>query len=151
MVKTGNTILVYADGGSRGNPGPAAFGVVIYLGGQGGQKKEYAEFIGQATNNQAEYAGVIFALQKIKQLIGKEAAKHSAVEINIDSELLAKQVNGEYKITEHRIQELFLELWNLKIDFDQVSFRHLRRERNKEADRLANLALDREESGKLKI
>lgn len=151
MVKTGNTILVYADGGSRGNPGPAAFGVVIYLGGQGGQKKEYAEFIGKATNNQAEYAGVIFALQKIKQLIGKEAAKHSAVEINIDSELLAKQVNGEYKITEHRIQELFLELWNLKIDFDQVSFRHLRRERNKEADRLANLALDREESGKLKI
>lgn len=135
-------ITIYTDGGSRGNPGPAAFGVVIkYSGG----KKEYGEFIGRATNNQAEYRGVVFGLRKVKQLIGKEKAKEAQVEVCSDSELLVKQLNGEYKVLDEHIQQVWMEIWNLKLDFQKVDFKHIYREDNQEADQMVNVILDQEE------
>ncbi len=135
-------VIIYTDGGSRGNPGPAAFGVVIRY---QGEKKEYGEFMGRATNNQAEYQGVIFALRKVKQLIGKEKAKEASVEVRSDSELLVKQLNGVYKVLEEHIQNLWMEIWNLKLDFKEVIFKHVFREDNTEADRMVNVTLDKEE------
>src|SRR3989344_9654365 len=134
--------IIYTDGGARGNPGPAGIGVVI----KGlAEIKKYSEYIGQATNNEAEYQDGIFALKKLKQLIGKEKAKSEAeIEGHLDSELLANQLNGEYKIKEKRLQELFLEVWNLKQDFKSVGFKYIPREDNRGADRLVNQALDKE-------
>ncbi|MGB9847728.1 MAG: ribonuclease HI family protein [Minisyncoccia bacterium] len=137
-------IIAYTDGGSRGNPGEAAIGVVIL--GIGDDKKEYCELIDIATNNEAEYKAVIFALKKIRQLVGREKLKNAEVEIRLDSELVAKQLNGEYKIEEKNLQPLFMEIWNLKFDFPKLIFKHIPREQNKEADYLVNKALDEKES-----
>ncbi len=136
-------LIIYTDGGSRGNPGPAAIGVVI-SDGAGKIMKEYAESIGKATNNEAEYRAVIFAFKKIKQLFGKVVAKESEIEFRMDSELVVKQLNGEYKIEESNLQPLFLKVWNLKTDFKNVRFKHILREENKRADKLLNQSLDRE-------
>lgn len=134
-------IIIYTDGGSRGNPGPAATGVV-FCNEQGQEIKKYSQFIGDATNNEAEYYGLIFALEKFKNFFGKKLAKNSEIELRSDSELLVKQLNGEYKILEPKIQLLFLKAWNLKLDFKKVKLRLISRERNKVADRLVNEALD---------
>lgn len=134
---------IHTDGGSRGNPGAAAIGVVIEGATIG--KKEYGEYIGIQTNNVAEYSAVIFALKKLKQLVGTEKCGQADVLVNSDSELLIKQVNGEYKIKEESIQELFIELWNLRLDFHSVKFTHVFREANLDADRMVNHALDKEE------
>ncbi|PIR41187.1 MAG: hypothetical protein COV31_02145 [Candidatus Yanofskybacteria bacterium CG10_big_fil_rev_8_21_14_0_10_46_23] len=141
-------IKVFTDGGSRGNPGPAAIGVVIEL---DGETKKYGQFIGQATNNEAEYGALIFALKKTKLLVGKETAKKSEVEVFVDSELLARQINGQYKVKDKEMQELFMELWNLQMDFGKVIVKNVPREQNKQADKLANQALDQELHGKLDI
>jgi ribonuclease HI len=135
-------IIIYTDGGSRGNPGPSGVGVVF-----SNEKdqiiKEYAEYLGDnMTNNEAEYRGVIFALKKFKLLFGKELAKKSEIEIRSDSELMVKQLNAEYKVLDEKIQVLFLEVWNLKFDFNKIKFKQIPRERNKDADRLANEAMD---------
>ncbi|PIR02442.1 MAG: hypothetical protein CO144_01320 [Candidatus Nealsonbacteria bacterium CG_4_9_14_3_um_filter_35_11] len=153
-----NKVIIYTDGGARGNPGPAAAGVVFYLpaGRQGlpiesgGKKsnekqeifKEYSQYLGEnLTNNEAEYRAVIFALKRAKLLFGKKATKNLEVEIKSDSELLVRQMEGKYKILEPKIQKLFIKVWNLKIDFKKVKFTAIARERNKEADRLVNQAL----------
>ena len=135
-------IIVYADGGSRGNPGPAAVGVVISN--EKGQKiKEYNQVLEEiSTNNEAEYEAVIFALKKLKQLFGKEKTKNLVVEFRVDSELIASQLSGEYKINEERMQLLFMKVWNLKFDFGKISFNSIPREQNKRADQLVNEALD---------
>lgn len=135
--------IIHTDGGSRGNPGPAALGVVIEKSG-GGLKHEYGEFVGIGTNNEAEYKAVIFALKKLKQLIGKEEAGRAEIEFHVDSELLVRQLGGQYKIIDEKIQKLFLEIWNLKLDFGEVTFKHVPREENKDADRMVNAALDKE-------
>jgi ribonuclease HI len=134
-------IIVYTDGGARGNPGPAAAGVVIC---DGKEKiiKKYSKSIGISTNNEAEYQAVIFALQKIKQLFGKEKTGEMGIEIRMDSELVARQLNGKYKIEEERLFPLFIKVWNLKIDFGSISFVEIPREKNREADRLVNEELD---------
>ncbi len=105
--------------------------------------KEYGEYLGEKTNNQAEYEAVIFALKKIKQLIGKAKAKESDVEIRMDSELVVKQLNGKYKIMEENLQPLFVGVWNLKFDFKMVEFRHVPREENRKADRVVNEVLNK--------
>jgi len=133
--------IVYTDGGARGNPGPSAIGVVI-KDAKGKTLKEYGEYLGETTNNEAEYKAAAFALKKIKSLWGKEKARKTEVQIFADSELLVRQLNGQYKIENPNIQKFFLELWNLKIDFKKVSFVAVPREKNKEADRLVNEALD---------
>lgn len=135
-------LVIHTDGGARGNPGPAAIGVVIKI----NQKTvRYNLYLGTATNNEAEYQAVIFALQKAKLLLGKTKAKNTQLEINVDSELLYKQIRGEYKIKQEHLQKLFIEVWNLKQDFKQVNFRLIPRDLNKEADWLVNQALDEHE------
>ena len=134
-------IIVFTDGGSRNNPGPSAIGVVI-SNESGHIVKKYSEYLGEATNNEAEYQAVIFALQKLKALFGKKLAKNTEMEIRSDSELLIKQLNGEYKILEPNIQQLFLKAWNLKLDFQKIKFRQISRRQNLEADKLVNEALE---------
>ena len=137
-------LIVYTDGGSRGNPGPAALGVVI-TDEKGRTIKEYGEKLGVKTNNEAEYGAVIFALKKIKALFGKEKTKKMEINFKMDSEFVTKQLNGEYKIEEERMFPLFITVWNLKMDFAKVTFSHVRREKNRDADRLVNAALDSEQ------
>ncbi|MEK7173362.1 MAG: ribonuclease HI family protein [Patescibacteria group bacterium] len=135
-------IIINIDGGSRGNPGPAAFGVVFSRE-NGVVVKSYGETMGIATNNEAEYGGLIFALKKAKQIFGKENIKQYVFEIKSDSELLVRQMQHRYKINGPKIQPLFLEAWNLLIDFSAVNFTAIPREQNSLADRLVNEALDK--------
>lgn len=135
-------IIMYTDGGSRGNPGKAAIGVV-FCNEKGQTIRSYSEYLGDnLTNNEAEYKAVILGLKKFKALFGKELAKNSEVEIRSDSELMIKQLNGEYKLQDEKIQQFFIEIWNLKFDFKALKFKNIPREKNKEADRLANEALN---------
>ena len=128
---------MYTDGGSRGNPGPAAVGVYIETLG-----KKIAECIGVRTNNDAEYEALILGLQKTKFFLGKDKAKKAEMHCLLDSELVVKQLNHEYKLKEPRIQQYFIEIWNLMLDFGNVEFSHIPREKNKIADALVNEALD---------
>jgi len=134
-----NKVIIYTDGGARNNPGPAAIGIII-------GEKEYSKFLGSATNNEAEYQAVIFALKKVKQLIGKEKSEKTEIEIFSDSELLINQLNGQYKIKEKDLIPFFIEIWNLKQDFGNVKFVQVPRERNKKADWLVNRELDNQSS-----
>mgnify|MGYP001095606064 CR=1 FL=1 len=134
-ISNKDKIVIYTDGGSRGNPGPAAIGVVI-------DNQYYSKAIGKTTNNIAEYKAVIFALQKLKQILGKEKAFKTEVEIRSDSELMVNQLNGFYKIKDAELKELFIDIWNLKQDFKKVSFVYIKREENKIADKLVNQAID---------
>ncbi len=135
-------LIVYIDGGARGNPGPGAVGVVIC-----NEKKEvlkeYKRFLGtRFTNNQAEYQAFIFALQKLKQIFGKKLVQKTPVEVRTDSELLFRQLNREYKIQDPDLQSLFLQAWNLWVEFPLLKLRLVKRENNKRADELVNQALD---------
>ena len=142
---TPEKLIIYTDGGARGNPGPAAVGVVIQDT-TGKTLKEYGEYIGERTNNEAEYEAVILALKKAKQLFGKGKTKEMAVHFRVDSELIARQLEGQYKVEEARLAELFMRVWNLKMDFGNVDFESIPREKNRAADRLVNRELDRQES-----
>jgi|SRR3989344_2014350 len=142
-MRMANSYTIHTDGGARGNPGPAAIGVVIGAEDKS-LKKEYGEYIGETTNNDAEYQAVIFALKKLKLLIGKEAVGEARIEVHVDSELVERQLNGHYKIMDKTIQKHFLEIWNLKVDFGEIIFKHIPREDNRGADKLVNAALDKE-------
>lgn len=136
-------IVVYTDGGSRGNPGPAAIGAQI-LDAKGTVLKEVSEFLGNATNNFAEYQAVVAALETLKKMYGKRT-KEIKVEVRMDSELVKKQLSGEYQIKDPGLVPLFIEIHNLRVSsFPQVTFTHVLREKNKEADRLVNEALDKQ-------
>lgn len=130
-------IVIFTDGGSRGNPGPAAVGIYIETLG-----KKIGECIGVRTNNDAEYEALILGLQKTKQFVGKDKVKKISLKCYLDSELVVKQLNHEYKLKEPRIQQYFIEIWNLMLDFGKVSFNHIPREKNKIADAMVNEALD---------
>ncbi len=136
LFHTNDKTIIYTDGGSRGNPGPSAIGVVL-------PGKEYGEFLGERTNNQAEYEAVIFALKKIKQLVGKKKAEDLEVEVRMDSELVVRQLNGVYRIDELELKPLFVDVWNLEMDFKKIEFVHIPREKNRRADRVVNQVLDR--------
>ena len=139
-------IIIYTDGGSRGNPGKAAIGVV-FCNEDDQIIKKFGEYLGDnLTNNDAEYKAIIFALKKFKSVFGKAIAENSDVEIRADSELVVKQLNGDYRLTDPKIQQFFIEIWNLKFDFQSVKFKHIPREKNKEADKLVNEALDQQSS-----
>ena len=141
MQKVRNKIVIYTDGGARGNPGQAALGVVIQDA-EGHTIKSWGTAIGVATNNDAEYQAVVAALQKAKALVGGKKAKKISVDMRMDSQLVCRQLNGEYKIEEERFFSYFMKIWNLKMDFDRVVFTHVPREKNREADRMVNEALD---------
>ncbi|MDD4990271.1 MAG: ribonuclease HI family protein [Candidatus Pacebacteria bacterium] len=134
-------IVINIDGGSRGNPGEGAIGAVF---GDGKDKaiKKYSQAIGFCTNNEAEYKALVFALKKTKALFGKEKVKSLEIEIRSDSELLIRQMKGEYKIQDEKIGKLFLEIWNLRIDLPKIGFVLIPREQNVLADKLVNEALD---------
>ena len=149
-----NEIVMYTDGGSRGNPGPAGIGVWISTqggslpagrrGAFGGETldKKFGKYIGEKTNNEAEYEALIFGLKKLKSIIGKAKSKQTEIKCFLDSELIVKQLNHEYKLRDARIQKYFIEIWNLALDFKKVSYLHVPREENKIADSLVNEALD---------
>lgn len=132
-------IIVYTDGGSRGNPGPSGIGVYIET-----LEKGYGQFLGEKTNNEAEYQAIIFALKKIKAILGKAQAKNMMIECRMDSELASRQLNHVYKIENERLQPLFIEVWNSMLDFRGVTFVHVPRRENTRADALANKAMDAE-------
>lgn len=147
----GNKLIIYTDGGARGNPGPAAIGAVFGIPSSSSghalatghrSERHYSEAIGKTTNNVAEYKAMIFALKKAKLFLGGDTAKETEVEIRSDSELVVSQLKGEYKVKEENLKPLFLEMWNLKQDFKAVHFTLIPREENKEADKLVNQALD---------
>lgn len=134
---TSDTLIIYTDGASRGNPGQASIAAVIYK----NQAKigEYGKHIGLATNNEAEYQAVIMAMQKAKAL------KVNVLHFFLDSELAVKHLNHQYKLKDEKIIPLFIKIWNSMLDFKEVTFTHIPREKNKEADNLANKILDNQE------
>jgi ribonuclease HI len=144
-MSSSEKIIIHTDGGSRGNPGPAALGVAFFNE-RGKMLKGYGKALGVRTNNEAEYEAVVFALQKAKAMFGGEKIKQMEFEIRSDSELIVSQLRGEYKIENEKLQPLFIKIWNLKIDFGVVKFTHVSREKNRDADRLVNEALDKEQT-----
>lgn len=143
MIGAQEEIYIYTDGGSRGNPGPAAIGVVI-LDKNRKTIKEFGEYLGEKTNNFAEYSALVAALKKVKQVLGKGNISQIKINVFMDSELVVKQFLGQYKIQDPGLQKLFIEVWNLKTDFGEIKFNHIPREKNKRADELVNEALDME-------
>ena len=129
-------IKLYTDGGARGNPGPAGIGAVIF-----DEKEnviaEVSKYIGEATNNQAEYRALIAGLTKAKELGVLE------LEVFLDSELVVKQINREYRVKDQHLAPLFLEVYNISLGFKKIVFKHIRREKNELADKLVNQALDK--------
>jgi probable phosphoglycerate mutase len=131
-------ITAYIDGGARGNPGPAGYGVYIQDP-EGGVLDELHGGLGIATNNVAEYNGLLAALRWAAE------RGHRKVHIRADSELLVKQMRGEYKVKNEGLKPLFLQACALIRKIGDVSFEHVRRELNKDADRLSNLGMDQAE------
>jgi ribonuclease HI len=129
------TYLLYTDGGSRGNPGPAAYGVVLYDS-AGGELARRAARIGRATNNVAEYQGLLAGLQLARALGVRR------LEVRLDAELLVKQLNGVYRTKNKNLAELKRRVEETARTFTRVSYRHVPREQNRLADALANAALD---------
>ncbi len=164
-----NKLIAYTDGGARNNPGPAGIGVVLY-----DENKKiietYKEYIGEATNNQAEYRALVKALELAEKymdsrrslsageipvsagmtkeggndptsLKSREAGKVTEIECFLDSELVVKQLNKEYKVKDPDLKELYGRVLDLAI-FKNITFNHVRREQNKLADKLVNEAID---------
>ncbi len=135
-------IIVHSDGGARGNPGPAAIGVVIEN--EAGEVlEEISEYIGESTNNIAEYGAVLRGLKALKARFGDQT-REVAIDWKLDSELVVKQLAGEYKVKNPGLRELFTEIQDLRVQFPLLTLSHVRREFNKEADRLVNEALDKQ-------
>ena len=126
---------MHVDGGARGNPGPAAAAAVA-SNESGEPLAERSEYIGEATNNVAEYRAVLLALELARELGARE------VEVVNDSELVARQIGGEYKVKNAALRELFVETMRELRQFDRWSVRNVRREQNVRADELVNEALD---------
>lgn len=133
-------IKVYSDGGARGNPGPAAVGVVAYKGSE--ELFRISKCIGKTTNNVAEYSALICALEKI---IDMNCTNHQVI-FHLDSELVVKQLNGEYKVKDQNLKLLYDRALTNTGKISCVQFKHIRREQNKIADMLVNKALDNEGS-----
>lgn len=128
-------LTIFTDGGARGNPGPAGIGAVL----QDAKLKtvkEVSEYIGNATNNQAEYQALIRGLEEAKKLGASE------VSVIMDSELAIKQLKQEYKVRDKDLQILFVKAWNLLQGFENYSLKHVLRTKNKKADILVNKAID---------
>lgn len=129
-------LKIFTDGGARGNPGPAGIGAVIFdeheniIG-------EISEYIGKTTNNQAEYKALIAGLEKAKNIGAEE------IEVFSDSELMVKQLNREYKVKDKNLAPLFMMAHNISLGFEKIVFKHIRREKNKSADKLVNRAIDK--------
>ena len=127
---------LYTDGAARGNPGPAGAGAYICTP-AGDVVAEIAEYLGETTNNVAEYQGLLFGLKKLIEL------KTHSVEVRADSELMVKQINGQYRVKHPNLIPLHAEAKQLMRKIPEVKIVHVRREKNKDADRLSNVAIDK--------
>lgn len=135
MAEASEKLVVNVDGGARGNPGPAAIAAVVQ--GPGGEVvEERGERIGKATNNVAEYRALLLGIERAAALGARE------LELVGDSELIVKQVRGEYKVKDAGMRELHAQVRRALAPFERWSIRHVRREQNAEADRLVNEVLD---------
>lgn len=134
-------VIANIDGGARGNPGPAAYGVVV-RNSKGEVLAELSDYLGLQTNNYAEYSGLLAALEYAVD------EKHPSLKIFSDSELLVRQMQGRYKVNNLALQELFSRAQSLVRKLQHFSIEHVLRERNKEADRLVNKVLDERARGK---
>ena len=133
-------VIANIDGGARGNPGPAAYGVVI-RNSKGEVLAELSEYLGLQTNNFAEYSGLLAALEFAVR------GKHPSLKIYSDSELLVRQMHGRYKVRNFTLQDLFARAQSLVRKLQFFSIEHVLRESNKEADRLVNKTLDERARG----
>lgn len=133
---------IHADGGSRGNPGPAGSGAIIrdHL---GNSVASVSQFLGIRTNNYAEYEAVILAFETLARLVGKERVSTTSVEVKMDSELVVKQMKGIYKVKHPTMKAQYARLTHAAGAFKEVSFTHVPRAENSDADALANTAMDR--------
>lgn len=128
-------LLLYTDGGSRGNPGPSGIGVVV-LDSKRKKVSEIFRYIGETTNNVAEYTALVSGLE---EAIAQDATE---VAVYMDSELLVKQLNGEYKVRDANMKALFEKSLGLLKKFKSFEVNHIEREKNKEADKLVNKAIN---------
>lgn len=135
------SLVIYTDGGARGNPGPAGIGAVFWSQDFQGNRiklnEDISKFIGEATNNFAEYSALIAALEQALAMPFKKVICY------LDSELVVKQLNGQYKIREESLKPLAARVRDLTQKFNSVSFTHVHREKNEEADKLVNEAIDK--------
>ena len=129
-----DTWTIYTDGGSRGNPGPAGYAYVIKRPGQ--PDIEEKAYLGKSTNNIAEYTGLVKALEHARELGGKKLI------VNSDSELMVKQLNGQYRVKNEGLRPLFEEASKLRKQFESVLIKHVYRDQNSQADALCNEAMD---------
>ena len=127
-------IDLYADGASRSNPGPAGIGVAIYL--EGNEIHTISEYIGEATNNEAEYLAVIKGLEHILENY------QISVNCYLDSQLVVEQVKGNYRVSAKNLKPLNKQLVSLVAKFHEINFYHIPREKNSRADELANKGID---------
>ncbi len=132
--------IVNTDGGARGNPGPSGVGFVIQQDGE--IVKKGKAYIGETTNNQAEYEALIRALGDLDGIAPKEGRKENHVEVRMDSELVIKQLRREYKVKDAGLKLQFAKVGALIAQFPSISFVHVMREENGMADELANEAMD---------
>jgi len=128
-------VIVYTDGASRGNPGHAGIGIV-FMDEKGNVVKEISEYIGETTNNIAEYTALVTALKEAVEMNFEE------IEVISDSELMVKQINGEYQVKNQGLKPLYSEACRLLKEFKNYYVRHVGREQNKRADALANQGID---------
>jgi ribonuclease HI len=133
--------LAWVDGGARGNPGPAGFGVMLRDIG-GAELLRVWGYLGETTNNVAEYQAMIAALDEAHRLGATE------IEVRTDSELLQRQITGVYRVKQPHLQELMKQVRSKIAKFRAFTVLHVRREENSDADHLANIAMDRRESGR---
>ena len=131
-----DTVIIYTDGGARNNPGPAGAGAVII---DGSKRFELKKYLGERTNNWAEYEALILALTEAK----KRGLASRDIEVRMDSELIQRQMTNEYQIKEETLWPQYMKVHNLVVaHFPTIRFTHVRREENKDADRLVNEAID---------
>jgi ribonuclease HI len=128
-------IVIYSDGAARGNPGPAGAGAVLQDS-KGKVKSEVCRYLGEMTNNQAEYHALLLALNEAKKLGA------TRLRIYADSELVVRQINGDYRVKNQGLKPLFQEIMNRLRGVGVYTIEYLPREKNKRADKLANLAID---------
>ncbi|HSX14908.1 MAG TPA: ribonuclease HI family protein [Candidatus Saccharimonadales bacterium] len=128
-------IIIFTDGGARGNPGPAASGVVIKTT-DGKVLEAFGRYLGETTNNQAEYKAILFALQEAEKYQPKR------IQFFLDSELATKQLNGEYRVKNEDLKPIYLAIKELASHYD-ITFEHVYRKDNKAADAQVNLAIDK--------
>ncbi len=130
-----NTLIAYTDGAARGNPGPAGAGAYI-IDDSGSVVAELTRYLGEATNNVAEYQALLLALEELSQ------HQVESVVIRADSQLMIRQLQGLYKVKNEGLKPLYQQAKTQLANFSEVSLEHVRREMNKDADRLANQAID---------